>query len=319
LTAAGWAAVARAVAEIAGQTEAAGAAPVESVLDTPVARRLPVEEIATRPAGELRDLARLILLCARPALSRSEPAIADTVARLTRSSGPVVPFRSQPPSSSEALPLSSPGPQPSPADAPTPGLIAEAGPRPFDVTAARPQAAARPSEPAVDDLSPVPGSSRSVHREAELASVSPAGGVFFLIPATSVLDPLPDALADQPLSTVVGWLASRFGEVGTDDPAVHLLAGRPPEPLRPPGPDGEPAIADLADRVTAWLRPLLRAEPGDDLRWLWRRTARIAAEPGWAEITYALQDVDTRIRAAGLDLDPGFVWWLGTVVRYRYA
>jgi hypothetical protein len=29
--------------------------------------------------------------------------------------------------------------------------------------------------------------------------------------------------------------------------------------------------------------------------------------------------VDTGVRLAGLDLDPGFVWWLGAVVRFRYV
>jgi len=31
-----------------------------------------------------------------------------------------------------------------------------------------------------------------------------------------------------------------------------------------------------------------------------------------------LNDVDTQIRRAGLDLDPGFVPWLGKVVKIRY-
>ena len=75
----------------------------------------------------------------------------------------------------------------------------------------------------------------------------------------------------------------------------------------------------LAEQVRDRLREALALEPDDDLRWLWHRPARIAAEPGWMEATFALADVDTRVRAAGLDLDPGFVWWLGAVVRYRYA
>jgi hypothetical protein len=32
-----------------------------------------------------------------------------------------------------------------------------------------------------------------------------------------------------------------------------------------------------------------------------------------------LDEVDLDVRRAGLDLDPGWVPWLGTVVRYVYA
>jgi hypothetical protein len=42
------------------------------------------------------------------------------------------------------------------------------------------------------------------------------------------------------------------------------------------------------------------------------------AHPGWLEIHFSLDDVATDLRRAGLDLDPGFLPWLGVVVRFVY-
>ena len=43
------------------------------------------------------------------------------------------------------------------------------------------------------------------------------------------------------------------------------------------------------------------------------------AEPGWIEVHLPLDAVDLVVRRAGLDADPGWVGWLGTVVRFVYA
>ena len=40
---------------------------------------------------------------------------------------------------------------------------------------------------------------------------------------------------------------------------------------------------------------------------------------GSIEVRFPLSAVDTRVRRAGLDLDPDFVPWLGCVVRFSYA
>ncbi|MFB7051944.1 hypothetical protein ACWF95_07180 [Streptomyces vinaceus] len=50
-----------------------------------------------------------------------------------------------------------------------------------------------------------------------------------------------------------------------------------------------------------------------------RRPGRITAETGWIEVELALADTDLAVRRAGLDLDPGWLGWLGAVVRYRYV
>ncbi len=52
---------------------------------------------------------------------------------------------------------------------------------------------------------------------------------------------------------------------------------------------------------------------------LLRRRGHVVLEPGWVEVHLRLEDVDLGVRRAGLDLDPGFVPWLGAVVVIRYA
>ena len=46
---------------------------------------------------------------------------------------------------------------------------------------------------------------------------------------------------------------------------------------------------------------------------------RVTGSPGWLEVRLPLSAVDLTIRRAGLDIDPGWLPWLGAVVRYVYA
>jgi len=48
------------------------------------------------------------------------------------------------------------------------------------------------------------------------------------------------------------------------------------------------------------------------------RAGVIFHDPGWIEFRLRLADVDLDVRRTGLDLDPGFVSWLGAVVVIRY-
>jgi hypothetical protein len=50
-----------------------------------------------------------------------------------------------------------------------------------------------------------------------------------------------------------------------------------------------------------------------------RRPGRVLARPGWVEVAMPADRVDLDVRRAGLDLDPGWVPWLGVVVGYRYV
>ncbi len=168
---------------------------------------------------------------------------------------------------------------------------------------------------------------------AELESPAPGprtewGGLLFLLNTADEAG-IPEALGEPPFDArTSGWvlhrLARRLVPVGADDPAILALAGldRPPtgkpdalemralarcaarwrrrtaDRLRRTGTDG-PSDAELVDRVA-------------------RRAASITREPGWIEVCLSLDDVDLDIRRAGLDVDPGWLGWLGRVVRFRY-
>ena len=61
-----------------------------------------------------------------------------------------------------------------------------------------------------------------------------------------------------------------------------------------------------------WITPFFAGQVFQGpMRWL--------AEMGWIEVHLRLDDVDVDARRAGLDLDPGWVSWLGVVVRFVYV
>jgi hypothetical protein len=167
----------------------------------------------------------------------------------------------------------------------------------------------------------------AVDRLVQPAPVSACGGVLFLLRVVVDLDLVEvTGAAGSPLAgRPFGWIASSLGQrlagAAPDDPAIAVLAG-PQDPDDPPSPATTAeaaALATLTDRIEAWLQARMGVDPAENLDWLWRRRVTVVAEPGWIEAVFALDDVDTRVRRVGLDLDPGFVWWLGAVVRFRYA
>jgi hypothetical protein len=155
------------------------------------------------------------------------------------------------------------------------------------------------------------------------------------IPAMIVDDPV---LAARPLRWALHAIACTLVPAAHDDPAVLALAGLGPAG-RPPSAQGDPAdaaerarIDDVARQWAAALAArlprradadapgrLADADGGDIVAKLARRTGHIVADPGWIDIHLRLDEVDVDVRRAGLDLDPGWVPWLGTVVRFRYA
>ncbi|KRE60003.1 hypothetical protein ASG92_22225 [Arthrobacter sp. Soil736] len=154
------------------------------------------------------------------------------------------------------------------------------------------------------------------------------GGLFFLI-TTATMAGIPAPLCDEPLLTgrQFGWilrgiLVSSCGVPGTDS-AVQTLCGAETH--------DDPASHAEAGLLSAYARRLNAAtaaamgSPNLDpararqlVQGIARRRADIAAESGWIEVTFPMAAVDTAIRRAGLDLDPGWVPWLGRVVRYHY-
>jgi hypothetical protein len=158
------------------------------------------------------------------------------------------------------------------------------------------------------------------------------GGLLFLL---AVLDELglPDelasdpALAGRPLRWTLHRLASGLAPVEPDDPAALAFAGLPPT-ARPPSDEGLPpadeeleAVAARVPRIVERVRERLAAdEPDDDvLAFVCRRSGEILGDPGWIELRLPLREVSVELRRAALDLDPGWLPWLGAVVRFVYA
>ncbi|MBQ0826646.1 hypothetical protein [Streptomyces tagetis] len=115
------------------------------------------------------------------------------------------------------------------------------------------------------------------------------------------------------------------------DPALLAFCGLPPS-AGPPGPAGDAdhgavrrEAARLADRTVRALRLRVAGRPPAGLPQtallaeLLHRRGEIIASPGWLELRFDLDDVSVDLRAAGLDLDPGWLPALGCIVRFRYV
>jgi hypothetical protein len=154
-----------------------------------------------------------------------------------------------------------------------------------------------------------------------------AGLLFFL--ATAAEAGLPEGilsdevLADQPLSWTLYQLARRLTPAAEPtDPALFALAGLAPgdEPQQPQAAEAAHLDAHAAGWAHVTAARLGRSEhhPFDVAGQLAARTGSIMVSPGWIEVHLDLGDVDIDVRRAGLDVDPGWVPWLGVVVIFVY-
>ncbi|MEV7888948.1 hypothetical protein ACWD3I_20220 [Streptomyces sp. NPDC002817] len=155
-----------------------------------------------------------------------------------------------------------------------------------------------------------------------LATASAAG-----IPDTVLADPV---FAGRTLPWVLQGVALSLVPTGCADPAVAAFAGTDPD-ARPPWEREPTATAVERERIDgiagAWaavtaavLEPAEAGrEPWEAVGALVRRTGHIRHTPGWTDVRLRVDEIDVRARRAGLDLDPGWVPWLGTVVRFVYV
>ncbi len=127
------------------------------------------------------------------------------------------------------------------------------------------------------------------------------------------------------LRCVAGVIVEELG-LPTDDAAVAAFGGLAPGTTGATGlPEAEPVeLADasrLATGLLARATERLDLVGSDDLtpEQVVLRPATIEVEGAWIEAAFALSEADSRIRRAGLDLDPGWLPWLGCVVRFRYV
>ncbi|MEU9372832.1 hypothetical protein AB0D94_03510 [Streptomyces sp. NPDC048255] len=164
------------------------------------------------------------------------------------------------------------------------------------------------------------------------------------VSAPAVADPAGRAAADLavPDPTVPGPAGPAAAEPAVPAPVDSCPAGpaaAAPAAPAPPGRAADPAVPGPATAAPAVLDPAgptsaeravsapalpapagpAAGDPVAVVAALARRGGRIVAEPGWIEVRLAVADVDVAVRRAGLDLDPGWVPWLGAVVRYVYV
>lgn len=136
------------------------------------------------------------------------------------------------------------------------------------------------------------------------------GGLFFLVPLLQRAG-LPEHAARLPAAEADAFpwqvlrLALRHARIADDD-TLALAFEEFPETETPLG---------------CWLISANRSAlklTGLNLRQLVRRTAEITLTPTHVDLFFRATDADIRIRRAGLDLDPGWVPWLGRIVRYHF-
>ena len=82
--------------------------------------------------------------------------------------------------------------------------------------------------------------------------------------------------------------------------------------------DTAPALRPL-DPWLAAVRRWCRRHTGLHLREIVRRPGHVRLAPAHVDVTFAPGQADLDLRRAGLDLDPGWVPWLGLVIRYHYS
>jgi len=130
-----------------------------------------------------------------------------------------------------------------------------------------------------------------------------------LVPALTRLG-IADWLVRHPQPLLPALLADLAARVGSPLDAVWAEAF----PL-----DGDAACAPAA--LAAWrclLRRYCRVYAHIGLHDLIVRPGRIVVTPLHLDVFFESGAVDLRIRRAGLDLDPGWVPWLGRVLRFHY-
>jgi len=158
------------------------------------------------------------------------------------------------------------------------------------------------------------------------------GGLVYLL-ATADAAGIPDDLfSDRGLDgQPAPWLLFHLARLLTGraanslhDPAVRTLAGLPADadpPAPPPSARQRGQLDRHADRwarITAERMGAAQEEPRALVARIAARTGTVDSVPGWTELRLRLADVDVAVRRAGLDIDPGFVPWLGAVVVIRY-
>lgn len=141
-------------------------------------------------------------------------------------------------------------------------------------------------------------------------SFTRAGGLFFVLPLLARAG-LPAYLASLPRSEAVAlpWQVLRLvllhARIADDDTLAVMLRDLPPSRT----PLGRWLLA--ANRLALRLARL-------NLRQLTLRPALVALTPTHVDVFFRPSEADLRIRRAALDVDPGWLPWLGRAVAFHY-
>jgi hypothetical protein len=137
-----------------------------------------------------------------------------------------------------------------------------------------------------------------------------------------------ESLTGLPASELLARVALALVPAGDCDPAVRVFAGLAPGTAIP-GWLGVQPPDEQQDRIVGHARTWAGAVAGRLDRTTEDALAVVAAvaarpgivdqESGWTDVHLDLSGVDVDERRAALDVDPGWVSWLGCVVRFRYA
>jgi hypothetical protein len=186
--------------------------------------------------------------------------------------------------------------------------------------ARRPGAASERTPTAVEPTLPVSTDIDHHHaaRQSPWGEATPFAGLLLLVQVLRLIG-VAEAVAEDPDRLVRDWprallflIARRLG-VPAGDPTLRALSHRGAEP---------PTVAPLDRVVTARLiramRAFLRGQVGVRPRELVAMPGRVAATRTHVDAFFPLAQADLRVRIAGVDVNPGWVPWLGRIVSYHY-
>jgi hypothetical protein len=141
-------------------------------------------------------------------------------------------------------------------------------------------------------------------------------GLLFLIPILSrlgigdLLAERADLVSDEWPARVILRLAGRFG-IPRDDPSIDWLMV-----------DGLDIAPSNRRLTAAWIRAVRARCRRDTMRGLAalaRRDGAVAVTRTHLDVIFSYAQTDIDVRRAGIDLDPGWVPWLGRVVQFHYV
>lgn len=141
-------------------------------------------------------------------------------------------------------------------------------------------------------------------------------GFLFLIPLLQRLG-ISEVLADRGDLLEHGWVDALLLRLA---PHLGLLADDPANAwITPPA-----APLETADRAftATWIRAMrwrIKRDAAGSLRALVRRPGAIVATRTHVDVLMHFAQVDLAIRQAGLDVDPGWIPWLGRVIQFHYV